>query len=148
MGDDASLKLDKAIVSLNLDRKDSFNIHLVVNELVSNALDHGLLLLSSAEKSQPSGFDAYYRMRSERIKQGNTGHIEIHISREFSAERHKLHIHVADTGDGFDTDSLDAKLPGSDCTFGRGISIVRQLCSSVSYSPKGNQVHVTYDLEG
>ena len=45
-------------------------IHTVLAELYSNALEHGLLRMNSDLKSDADGFEEYYRCRAERLDYG------------------------------------------------------------------------------
>lgn len=146
-GNQAHQTIEQVVDSLNLGPKDRFNIQTILNELITNSLEHGLLSLESDLKTEAPGFATFYAKRAERIKQGREGQIDIHISHEFSDFGHKVHIRIADTGLGFDTSFLNASLPDNASPFGRGINITRELCSSLSYSRKGNEVHAIYELE-
>ena len=116
----------------------------VLSELYSNALEHGLLKLDSQLKSNPEGFHDYYRLRNERLNNLNEGQIIIQIGLELEGDTSIIVCKVSDTGDGFDyqkpVESRDTDY------FGRGINLVKYLCSSVIYSDGGRTVEVKYEL--
>lgn len=130
-------------------------IFLILSELFNNALEHGLLGLSSAMKDSELGLVAYYEQRTTRLKELKAGNIDItvKISRE-----NKLTITLVDSGEGFDTGKLPLSdngriLPeisdafeGNESLYNRGVALVAGLCESVVYSEKGNEVSVCYLL--
>jgi DNA-binding response OmpR family regulator/anti-sigma regulatory factor (Ser/Thr protein kinase) len=116
-------------------------IFLVLQELYSNALDHGVLRLDSHLKNGPAGFDEYLRRRGAALRSLAGGHVEIDLIHEPLAEGGRLRIRVTDSGPGFDAAAWSAggaHDTASHC--GRGIGLVRSICESVRWSPQGNEV--------
>ncbi|GLS27861.1 ATP-binding SpoIIE family protein phosphatase [Marinibactrum halimedae] len=117
-------------------------ISTILSELYSNALEHGLLCLSSSIKSGDDGFLRYYQLRQERLEQLKEG--EIHISVVFYRDEGEFYVRfrVSDSGNGFSIDEL----PKSDdlTASGRGILIVRELCESLQYFDGGSTVEAVY----
>lgn len=115
------------------------NLFTVLTELMNNALEHGLLKLDSALKSDPEGFLVYYEERERRLSAMNQGHIDITFT--FSHVNRTLTVSVHDSGDGFDT----TKLLGRDDenSFGRGILLLEDICETVSFADGGRNAIVT-----
>jgi anti-sigma regulatory factor (Ser/Thr protein kinase) len=121
-------------------------LFLVLAELVSNAIDHGLLKLDSSMKAQPEGFQRYLQLRQEVLAPLTGANVEVRIAAAEGGEAPKLRIQVKDTGAGFDYGRVlelpvDATLP-----FGRGIPLVKRLCEKVEYHGEGNEVEVLFAL--
>jgi len=123
-------------------------LFLVLAELVSNAIDHGLLKLDSSMKCQPDGFQRYLQLRQEVLALLTGANVEVRIAAAEEGETPKLRIQVKDTGAGFDYRRVlelpaDASLP-----FGRGIPLVKRLCEKLEYRGPGNEVEVVFALAG
>lgn len=130
-------------------------IFLILSELFNNALEHGLLKLSSSLKQSDSGLETYYEMRSARLKMLEEGNINVKVTLD---NKSMLAIKLTDSGSGFDTrqlplseageisSSIEATLEENEKLYNRGIALVRSLCDSVIYSEKGNEVSVYYRL--
>ncbi len=131
------------IQSLQAHREDIF---LIVTELFSNALEHGILSLDSNLKVTADGFMDYYKEREERLASFTEGALKISLSHEVTAVGGKLLIRVQDSGKGFDITKINNNIMSSNMNnFGRGIQLLKTLCSSVEYSGDGNKVKAVYD---
>lgn len=135
-----------ALMHIQAPYKHRQRIYTVVAELCSNALDHGVLGLNSELKQSPNGFAEYYELRGKRLAELTEGYIKVSFSHELVGSCGKLSINVEDSGDGFDYQHKNKHQKDSDSdTFsGRGVSLLKQLCSNVYYTGKGNSVHVDY----
>ena len=121
-------------------------LFLVLAELVSNAIDHGVLKLDSRVKLQPDGFQRYLQLRQE-VLAGLTGaNVEVRIAAAAAGTAPKLKIEVKDTGAGFDYGRVLELAPDPASPFGRGIPLVRRLCEQVEYRGAGNEVEVLFGL--
>lgn len=116
----------------------------ILSELLSNALEHGVLALSSELKSTEEGFVEYYQQRAGRLAALASASIHVKLAFEVDEDREILHISVKDSGKGFDTKrSVQAD---DNSNFGRGRALLERLCESVSYSEQGTRVDVRYRL--
>lgn len=123
-------------------------LFLILSELYNNALDHGLLGLDSALKSQPDGFGLYLDMREERLSGMQQGVIEIELERIQDGSDPFLKIRIKDSGNGYAVEA--APEPGGDdmeTPSGRGITLVRTLCESVDILAKGSEIVAVYRLQ-
>ncbi len=118
----------------------------VLTELYVNALDHGVLGLDSALKSDPSGFAQYFSEREQRLDNLQTGHVSFYLNVEQNEDSRSMKIRIEDSGKGFDYLNHDI-LNADDNTglSGRGILLIRDLCESLSYLDAGNVVEAIYN---
>ncbi len=115
---------------------------LILRELLCNALDHGLLGLDSSLKREMDGFERYFQLRSERLQELHEGEIHLDISQHSDLGGNRLSIKVSDSGPGFDFHQLDPSSSQNDAVsyHGRGLMLLRQLCSHLEFLGNGNQV--------
>ena len=119
-------------------------IFLVLQELYSNALDHGVLRLDSKLKDGPNGFGDYLRARAAALRRLKEGHVVIDLVHEPLADGGRLRVRVQDSGRGFDVSKwMDAAPPAPDQRSGRGIALVRSVCESVRWNSRGNEVEAS-----
>ncbi len=119
-------------------------IFLILSELVSNALDHGLLNLNSALKTTSEGFVAYAMHRQDALNNLQKGSIDLKLEIMRHDNRKMAKITVRDSGPGFDW-ARGSTLPDFGL-HGRGIELVRRLSYDMRYSDVGNEVVVYYAL--
>lgn len=132
---------------------DGLEAHLValetiIAELYSNALEHGILKLSSSLKSAPDGFELYYDRRADSLSAGCIGCIRLEINYQPATAGGNIHIRFRDSGSGFDVTDWQASDPNIALAaarpWGRGIALVRQLCESLTYHDQGRLVEAVY----
>jgi len=116
-------------------------ISTILSELYNNALEHGLLGLSSQMKASEDGFMEYYMQRESRLAELTEGWINIAIS----FNRGKVSISVHDSGPGFDVEGIAQSKDEN--SFGRGMAIIRSICESLEYSERGSKVTVRYAVD-
>jgi len=118
-------------------------IFTVVSELFNNALDHGLLELESELKEGSEGFVHYYMEKERRFEALDQGSIQ--ISLEYKPKQAALKLSMKDSGKGFDINNVFSQVE-SNKGFGRGLALIQELSSSVSYSDGGTKAEVIFDL--
>jgi hypothetical protein len=119
-------------------------IYTVMSEIYSNALDHGVLGLDSEMKSSTEGFAKYYQLRRQRLAELKEGFICITLDYHGDDSQGVLLISTKDSGPGFDfTRYLERehKLEGY---AGRGLPLLKTICSHVEYKGSGNEVSITF----
>jgi len=124
-------------------------LFLIISELFNNALDHGLLGLDSGTKNLIGGFEIYMQHRAERLAELASGRIELSFLVHEDEGRAVLDIEVTDSGPGFDHEALlrDVDLAANDTRpHGRGIALVRGMCSDLVFSGAGNRVWARFLL--
>lgn len=128
-------------------------LFLIISELFNNALDHGLLGLSSARKHGEGGFENFLQERAERLERLQSGYVFMYFHVHQQGRQAVLDITLQDSGPGFDFAALADDQEVSAGTraddgraYGRGIALVRSLCVQVVYSGTGNKVWARYVL--
>ncbi len=134
-------------------------LYTVLAELYTNALEHGVLGLSSEIKSTPDGFTKYYEMRAERLQNLKRGRVSFSLEHFADKTGGLLVVRVKDSGEGFDIHrkanekGLDEHgaviIDENDDFYGRGLQLVRNLSQNLTLFEPGNDVQVQYrwDLE-
>nr|WP_136250895.1 fused response regulator/phosphatase [Ningiella ruwaisensis] len=116
----------------------------VFAELISNALDHGILGLDSKLKNDYAGFAEYLMLKEERLASiDENERLEMHF--EFNPKTSEIAFSIKDSGKGYEvkgTGEMD-----DDSLSGRGLSLIDQLCKSVEVTPPGNQTSVVIKRE-
>lgn len=115
----------------------------VLSELYNNALDHGVLELDSKLKQSDDGFFEYFTLREAKMAELVNGSVV--ISAEYKPDQGLLCFQIKDSGKGFEQKAL-TKLDSMEKSYGRGISLVKELCESVEYSHNGNTVDVVFKV--
>jgi serine phosphatase RsbU (regulator of sigma subunit) len=112
----------------------------VIAELYNNALDHGVLALNSALKTQPDGFLEYLEQRDLRAQQLSPED-SVQIDLLWQAEPGELSLVVTDSGSGYEYDP--EQQDDLDVPSGRGLAVIKSLCRSYSCPSPGNVTSVT-----
>lgn len=119
-------------------------LYAVMTELYSNALEHGVLGLDSALKSDAQGFAHYYRERDQRLQALQEGFVRFGLELMPQGAGGCLRIRVQDSGCGFASDSVCAVSCGSDSLSGRGLRLVRQLADHFQLLADGSGAIVEF----
>ncbi len=120
------------------------DLFVILSELYTNALDHGVLKLDSSLKSSANGFEKYFSERKNRLNKLIEGHIRLTLQIRLHDTGGQFNIVFEDSGSGFNyRDFIGGKTYGSSFS-GRGIYLVRQLCTSLIYFEPGNRVEAVY----
>ncbi|SFX10542.1 ATP-binding SpoIIE family protein phosphatase [Marinospirillum alkaliphilum] len=108
----------------------------VISELSNNAIDHGLLGLSSGLKTVSDGFAEYYVQRDMRLQTlAEKDHLRIQLDWRVRDGAPALCIEVQHSGEGFDAEAVLAK-PREELS-GRGLLLIRRLSSSLAFADAG-----------
>ncbi|NWG86477.1 MAG: fused response regulator/phosphatase [Hydrogenophilaceae bacterium] len=124
------------------------SLFIILSELYNNALDHGLLRLDSSLKAG-GGFEQYMQQREAALGQLAEGRIDMSFWLHSTEDESVLDIKVSDSGPGFDyRQYLDEQdlLRQTALPHGRGLALIRSLCSQLRYAGNGNQVIARYVL--
>ncbi len=119
-------------------------LYTILTELYTNALDHGVLGMDSSLKLTSDGFTLYFSEREKRLETLADGHIQIHLSSHSTADGGEILIRISDSGKGFDYSNYQSDNSDNSRFFGRGIHLIRELCTSLKYVDPGNQVEAVY----
>lgn len=117
-------------------------LYTVLSELYSNALEHGVLGLSSRLKDEPEGFEHYLEARERELATLDKGWVSIKTVCARWPAGGRLTIEIEDSGDGFDWRSQPVEV--SEAAHGRGLHLVRGLCESLTFEGRGNKACAVY----
>lgn len=117
----------------------------VVGELMANAVDHGLLQLNPDLKKSAEGFDRFYELREKRLEELTSGWVCLAVEVAFGRDGGAVRVEVEDSGMGFDVDAQPIVAQDDRAFSGRGIALVRGLCSRVDYSLAGRRVAALFE---
>jgi len=123
------------------------NLYTILTELFVNALDHGILELSSELKSTAEGFVLYFNEREIRLAELTSGFVDIKLSYHPLDGGGRIKIYVSDSGKGFNIEKQNEKNNSSEINTqlsGRGILLLDQLCESLVYKNNGSIVEASY----
>ena len=126
-------------------RKDL--LRLVVNEMYSNSLEHGVLKLDSSLKDDFDGMNQYEQLRAERMLELNTSNwIRIVTHLRSSMGQPYLEIELSDSGEGFDVTEVTSRPDNDSLSHGRGLGLISYLCESVEFAKGGAMVKARFNL--
>lgn len=132
------------IMELEGVKSERQSIYTVLTELYLNALDHGVLGLSSSLKSDPSGFAQYFSNRESKLSSLKSGFILFDLSCRQGDGFRDITLRIEDSGDGFDYKNHKLPVSGEASLFGRGIVLINDFCESLTYEGKGNIASVVF----
>lgn len=140
------------IISTMLDAVQGFGAHtapilVVLTELYSNALEHGLLELDSGIKRTTEGFAEYYRQRESRLAALRDGSLAIECSHRATADGGILEIAVHQSRNGR-REVAPMGAAAAAALHGRGTRLVRRLCHDLRYEREGCTAIATYRYGG
>jgi len=107
-----------------------------ISEMYTNALEHGVLELSSSLKDTPDGFMEYYQAREAKLNALEEGYVRIDINM-YPKER-IISVAVSDSGNGFDFNT--AQQIDDESSSGRGIMLLNEICESLWFEGNGNRI--------
>lgn len=121
------------------------DIFVILKELFVNAIDHGLLKLDSCIKKGANGFSLYMLEREKRLAKLEQGIISIELIHKVHPQGGMLDVYMYDSGDGFDVRAFHNKL-GQEVSgyHGRGLLLVKNICDTLEFNEKGNEIHARY----
>ncbi len=123
------------------------NLFMIMTEMFSNALEHGLLKLDSSIKEEVNGFEKYYNLRQERLQNLKDGFIEFTLSHQSFQDHGMMVISLSDSGDGFDYKNILSLHERHMLKSGRGIKLISELCKSITYRDQGRTMQVEYEWQ-
>ncbi len=123
-------------------------IYTVLTELYANALEHGVLLLDSSQKSDAEGFARYYDERQRRLNELSEGFVSMELSVKSDGPSGLLRISVRDSGPGFDVQRALDKQCCAERFEGRGLRMIRHLSERFYWTPDGELLNVEFHWGG
>lgn len=119
----------------------------VASELITNALDYGILGMRSVSKDDVDGLFHYFSERQTKLSELSGNHY-IKLNLVCQPEQDFFTMSLSHSGAGFDYQHyLYEKNHDADSLSGRGITLVRSICEKVTYSDEGRRVDVLFKLQ-
>ena len=118
-------------------------LHVLLTEIYTNSLDHGILNIESASKTDGENFDDYYKRRDAALFKLEDASIDFNFKFLVENKNQYLEIQVQDSGKGYKKE--DIKNAG-DAPHGRGLEIIHSFSEKVSFSDDGKSLNVLYKL--
>ncbi|HYD51790.1 MAG TPA: fused response regulator/phosphatase [Gemmatimonadaceae bacterium] len=109
---------------------------LVLTELVANALQHGVLGVSSALKATPEGVDRFHHELARARADVAAGWVRVELEHHERDGHHHLVIQVSDSGEGFEETVL-VPIEENRGYAGRGLELVRALADRLHFEQGG-----------
>lgn len=120
-------------------------IFLILTEMYSNALEHGILNLESSLKEEENGFIKYYEMRQSRLNELTDGNISIDVKHHVEGSKGIVSITMLHNGDGFDYSKVNDNLDEYNKVSGRGIGLINMLSRKFEYSDGGRKLNIEHE---
>lgn len=126
-------------------RRKSGEIYTLLSELYTNALEHGVLGLSSDWKATPDGFGQYYAERERRLGDVAGHFIRFTLTHTMTDKGGQLAIVCEDSGRGFDYGQKGNAVSDDGRYSGRGLMLLQKLGRSLNYREHGTRAEIVYD---
>lgn len=115
------------------------NLKIGMEEILKNAIEHGNLNISAAEKHEAIEQGVFGKLIDTRLQQNGNGRKKIYITTKL--DRKAFSLTIRDQGEGFNWKSFPQPTAESLLSFsGRGILLTRIYFDDVLYNEKGNEV--------
>lgn len=118
------------------------SLRLVFTELFANALEHGVLGLSSELKYRSgAGYLEFFEERQRRLDALADGFIAVEMEPDVVEGKQVLRLMLSDSGMGFDLHDMGyAALADGELNAGRGLTLIHGMVMQLSYSNQGSEV--------
>ncbi|MDN4502784.1 fused response regulator/phosphatase [Alteromonadaceae bacterium BrNp21-10] len=131
--------LDKVMAQFHMPMELRRKSYTVCAELITNAIDHGVLRIPSTLKSEENGFIKFLDARNQRLQQLNAKD-SIRLEMDYDNQSAQVEFKISDSGTGYDPEMI----PQQHITnlSGRGLNLINSLSQHIHYSAKYNQTSV------
>ncbi|MDH5545978.1 MAG: fused response regulator/phosphatase [Gammaproteobacteria bacterium] len=119
-------------------------LFVLFSEMYNNALEHGILQLSSDTKTDEESFSQYYNDRKERLQALTEGWIKVRVQVEYTGKSGSLLITVTDSGKGYIKHEISAGNESGIEVRGRGLTLLKSLAAEVLVNEEGNEITTVY----
>jgi CheY-like chemotaxis protein/anti-sigma regulatory factor (Ser/Thr protein kinase) len=122
-----------------LPQEDILNLKIGIEEIITNAIEHGNLGISFEEKSKAIQEGRLAELIADKGRQSDDARRAVRITSRLGPDL--FEITVRDDGDGFDWRTLPAVAPENLLAFnGRGVFLTKIYFDEVVYNDAGNEV--------
>lgn len=118
-------------------------LHVLLTEIYTNSLDHGILKIKSASKTDGEQFVKYYERRNMALSKLDSASINFDFNFIVKNDNHYLEIQVNDSGEGYKKEDLKN---ADDISHGRGLGIISSFSEKVLISDDGSAMNILYKL--
>jgi DNA-binding response OmpR family regulator len=122
-----------------LPESEILNLKMGIEEMISNAIEHGNLGISYTEKNEAISEGKLGELLTERLSRDGNGEKKVIVSSKLTLDCFR--VTIRDEGKGFDWRNLPDLLPENLLTYsGRGIFMTKIYYDEVLYNERGNEV--------
>lgn len=128
-------------------RQSDTVLYTLLSELFNNAVEHGVLQLSSRIKDSQEGFAEYYRLRREGLAKLKNAFVEFDFQHQVLNTGGILTITVTDSGPGFEHRLQQFESfsnPSITTYYGRGLKLIASIAESLEIIPPGNRIRACF----
>ena len=118
-------------------------LHVLLTEIYTNSLDHGILKIKSASKTDGEQFVKYYERRNVALSKLDSASINFDFNFLVKNDNQYLEIQVNDSGEGYKKEDLKN---ADDISHGRGLGIISSFSEEVLISHDGSAMNILYKL--
>ena len=131
--------------NMEVDEQQVDIVSVVLVEMFSNSLEHGVLGLCSNHKDDEDGYIDYYKQRKMRLQDATEGFVNIKVRFTPHGRGGELRIDVQDSGPGFDIQLHQTPHPEG-FRF-HGLQLLQTICTEINYNRDTRTLAATYILE-
>jgi len=119
-----------------LDEDGLLGVRIGIGEMIANAVEHGNLGITAAEKEEALADGRFAALLAERLAEPRNAARRVHVETHFDGDGFR--VTVRDEGAGFDWRALPGE-PGT-ALAGRGVLLARVHFDEVRWNERGNEV--------
>ncbi|MDH4121326.1 MAG: response regulator [Deltaproteobacteria bacterium] len=138
-----AFRLARHMVSVGVCKEDSMvNVALGMIEIITNAIEHGNLGITSQEKIQLKGRGENVYQDEIKRREADPKYKNRFVKITSTIQKDQALVEIEDEGNGFDVNALldPTAMENLFATSGRGILLARTFLDEVNFNPKGNKV--------
>lgn len=126
-------------------------IYTLLSEVYNNALNHSILGLENAKRTDDSDFLQYYEQREHALAELSDAYIKCSIEYIPDKDIGELRICLEDSGNHSSTLPSECKpdnprMPDPESLHGRGLFLLSELCKEIKIDNQNNRIELVYIL--
>lgn len=118
-------------------------LYILISETYANSLEHSILNVNSMNKIDEDHFVEYYKIRKEKLLNLQDALITFSFSFFMKDDVQYLEMQVSDSGEGYHGKNSKST---EEMLHGRGLSIIKSFCETISFSKDGKTLELLYKL--
>jgi len=118
------------------------SIFVILQELIINSIDYGLLKLDPGMKKTLDGYELFFKTRNKELENLKNGWINIEL--EIIPESGEVIIMVEDSGNGFNFNNVMISIEKNLSFSGRGLTLIKSISNEILFYDNGNRIRVKY----